>query len=356
MKSTNQNLSLFAILFAVIALQSCKSDKVLTAPNEFTNGVFVVEQGQYTNGTGTISYLNKNTNTITKDVFGKKNGGAIGNVLQSMNIINGKAYLVVNNANKIVVCNAANMAFENTISSTKFPRYIKQINAQKAYVSEWGDSTDGAIRVLDLASKAFTKRIRVGNGAEQILVYGDRAYVTCNGAFTNSDSIAIVNINYDTLVGKIAVGANPESIVLDADNNIWILSKGSWTNNFTVLNPTGSLVRYNTFTNKIDRTFTFNSTNSQPTSLCINGAKNVMYYLYNGGLWALNSNASTLQPWPIKEGYFYGLHIDPVSDIIYSADAKDFNSNGLIRRYNTSGYIIDSFGCGVLPSEFYFTK
>jgi hypothetical protein len=357
MNKISTSIQLLALAIAITALHSCKPDPKVSTQNDFGNGAFVVEQGQYLNGTGTISYINKNNSEITKDVFSKKNNGALGNILQSMNIINGTAYLVVNNANKIVACNANNMAFKSTITGVKQPRYIKQINDQKAYISEWGDSTaDGAIRVMDLETMVINKRIRVGNGAEQIAVFGNRAYVTCNGGFGNSDSIAIINIEYDTLIGKIAIGANPESMVQDADNNIWILCKGQWNSTYSALAKTGSIVRYNTFSNTIDRNIPFASTMAQPTSLCINGAKNKMYYSYNGGCWFLNTNETVLHPWPVIYGNFYGINIDPKSDVIYTLDAKDYSSNGLLRRYNTTGTIIDSFGVGILPSEVYFTK
>jgi hypothetical protein len=356
MKKTT--LQLLSLVFAITVLHSCKSNPpAVEVPGEFANGVFITEQGAFQTGTGTISFLNTTTNKITNDVFGVKNGFALGNILQSMNVINGTGFLVVNNANKIVTVNAKDMKYKTTITGTTLPRYIKQINANKAYVSEWGDSAaDGAVRVMDLTTNTFTKRIIVGKGAEQILVYGNRAYVTCNGGFDNSDSIAIINIDKDSLIGKLAVGANPESIAQDADNNIWILCKGAYNSSFTALAKQASLVRYNTFTNTIDRNLQMPSIYTQATSLCMNPAKTKLYYLYENGLYFMNITETAVRAFPMVYNNFFAVNVDPKSGVIYTLDAKDFNSNGLLRRYNDDAIKIDSFSVGIIPSEFHFSK
>ena len=347
---------LFLLAIAFIFLFSCRNNNNIITNSQYSNGAFVIEQGNFMNGTGTLSFLNKTNNEFTKDIFGTKNGFAIGNVLQSMNIFDNVGYLVVNNANKIVTFDPSNMAYQSTINGLQLPRYIKQINSQKAYISEWGSGvSDGAIQVYDLNTKSIVKRIVVGNGAEQILVYGDRAYVTCNGGLGNSDSMAIININTDVVIGKLAIGANPESMVQDADNNIWVLCKGAWNSTFTALTKTGSLVRYNTFTNTIDRNFPMTDLYSQPVGLCMNAAKTRLYYAYNGGMWFFDKTSSALQPVQFVWGQFYNIAVDPSTDIIYTADVKDYVSNGLVRRYDIYGGKIDSFSVGIMPSDFYFT-
>jgi hypothetical protein len=348
-----QRLILMAIGF--IFLYSCRSNTPASTSSIYDNGVFIAEQGNFMNGTGTLSFLNKANNTLSKDIFNIKNGFAIGNVLQSVNVINDIGYLVVNNANKVVTFSTVDLKYNTTINGLISPRYIQKVTAQKAYISEWGDSSsDGAVRVLDLTTNQISKRIKVGNGAEQILVYGNRAYVTCVGGLGNSDSMAIINIDFDTLVGKIAVGANPEGIVQDADNNIWILCKGKWNANFSALATTGSIVRYNTFTNKIDKTFMLASVYSQPTGLCLNKNKNRMYYSYDGGLWFLDNTATALRPVPFIYGNMYSVGVDPNTNIIYTGDAKDFASNGLVRRFDEYGGLIDSFSVGIIPGDFHF--
>jgi hypothetical protein len=40
---------------------------------------------------------------------------------------------------------------------------------------------------------------------------------------------------------------------------------------------------------------------------------------------------------------------------MYTPDVKYYVSNGLVRRYDIYGGIIDSFSVGIMPSDFYFT-
>jgi hypothetical protein len=355
MKKTT--LQLLAIILAVTVLHSCRSKSpAAEAPSEFANGVFIAEQGAFLTGTGTISFLNKTTNKMSNDVFTAKNGFALGNVLQSINVINGTAYMIVNNAAKIVTADAKTMKYKTTITGTSYPRYIKQINSSKAYVSEWGDSaTDGAIRILDLNTNKFTKRIIVGKGAENILVYGNRAYVTCVGGFATNDSVAIINIDADTLIGKIKVGTNPETLVQDADNNIWFLCKGDYGSTYPLLSTKASLVRYNTFSNVVDKNITLPSNTTQATSLCINPAKTKLYYISENGLFSMNITQTIAPLFPFISNSFFAASVDPSTGIIYTAN-EDYVSNGLLRRYKDDATKLDSFSVGLIAGNFYFNN
>src|SRR5690606_19043542 len=98
----------------------------------------------------------------------------------------------------------------------------------------------------------------------------------------------------------------------------------------------------------------FTGTYTQPEDMVINGAKNKLYYSYQGAVYEVPVSATSLSTTPIITRYFYGIGIDPTDNNIYGADAGNFSSNGKVIRYNTSGTALDSFQVGVGPNGFIF--
>jgi hypothetical protein len=141
--------------------------------------------------------------------------------------------------------------------------------------------------------------------------------------------------------------------VLDAQQNLWILCSGQWNSTYTALVKKGKLVRYNTFTNTIDKEIEMPYNTSQPNSLKINGAGNTLFFNYDGYVYKLPTSATQLNT-PIIKGYFQSLGVDPKTDIIYLGDAKDYASNGVAKRYDMMGTLLDSFAVGIVPTEFVF--
>ncbi len=87
--------------------------------------VFVVNEGNFGSGDGTISYYNTSANTTELDVFGLKNSSkALGDVVQSMTVDGDKGYVVVNGDGKLFTVNANTMELINTMTGLSLPRYF----------------------------------------------------------------------------------------------------------------------------------------------------------------------------------------------------------------------------------------
>jgi YVTN family beta-propeller protein len=222
-------------------------------------------------------------------------------------------------------------------------------------VSEWGaGGMAGAVKVVDLASKTVTSTIATGNGADGMLKAGSKVYVACSGGFTNDSVVTVINTATNAAITNINVGPNPKSIKMDASGKLWVLCGGQWDVTYSFLEKTGRLVRIDTATNMVDLSLPFSSTFSQPSGLVINSAKTMLYYSYNGGVYAHASTASALSSSAAINRSFYGLGIDPTNNYLYGSDAVDFVSNGKVLRYNASLALVDSFSVGVIPGNFYF--
>lgn len=350
------------VFTTAIAFTGCKKDdpepeptNSTTAETTYNNGVFITNEGPFGSGTGTISFYNRSSGAVSNDIFEAKNSYPLGNIVQSMEIYNGKAYIVVNNAGKIEVADGTTFAANGVVSGFTYPRYFLGINSNKGYVSEWGSGgVAGAVKIVDLSTKTITGTIPTGKGAEGMLLAGSKVYVACGGGFDNDSVVTVINSNTNTATANINVGANPKSIKMDASGKVWVLCSGKWDPTYTFLMSPGKLVRIDTATNAVDLSLPFASTTSQPSNLVINNAKTVLYYSYNGSVFPHPSSASTLVATAIINRSFYGFGIDPTTDYFYGSDAVDFLSNGKVIRYNASATLLDSFAVGVIPGNFFF--
>ena len=347
----------FGITISACKKDDPKPDTSTTTPGGVTydNGVFITNEGPYGSGTGTLSFYSRSTGTVSNDIFEAKNGYPLGNIVQSIEIYNGKAYIVVNNAGKVEVADGSTFASSGAITGFTNPRYFLGINSSKGYISEWGaGGIAGAIKVVDLNTKTITSTITSGKGAEGMALAGTRVYVACSGGYDNDSVVTVINSATNALITSINVGANPKSIKMDASGKLWVLCSGQWDPTYTFLLKTGKLVRIDTATNAVDLTLPFSSTTSQPSNLTINNAKSLLYYSYNGKVYSQSYTASALSTTATINRSFYGFGIDPTNDFFYGSDAVDFVSNGKVIRYNASAVLVDSLSVGVIPGNFFF--
>src|SRR5262245_42940358 len=118
----------FSLFFSVLLFfLSCKDDDncCSTPTHDYSKGIFVVNEGPF-GGTGTITWHNPATGETVQNVFEKENGSAtLGQFVQSLSFCNGKGYIVVNGANKVVVVNAATFEFLDTIGGLELPRFFQ---------------------------------------------------------------------------------------------------------------------------------------------------------------------------------------------------------------------------------------
>lgn len=330
-------------------------DNTPTPAGGYSSGIFITNEGPYGSGTGTVSFYNRSTGAVSNDIFQTANSVPLGNIVQSMSVFNGKGYVVVNNAGKMEVVNVSDFKSTASITGLNQPRYFLGIDNNKGYVTEWGSTgTNGAVRVVNLTNNTISSTITTGAGAENMVKVNNFVYVACKGGYANDSVVTVINTTTDAVTTNINVGSNPGSIQVDVNGKIWVLCGGEWNSGYTALVKASKLVRINPTTNTVEQTFTFSSTTSSPSNLNINGAKNKLYYNYQGSVYTQDISASNLSSTGFINRSFYGLGVDPTTDYVYGADAGNYSSNGYVIRYNTAGVKVDSMQVGVIPGGFFF--
>jgi DNA-binding beta-propeller fold protein YncE len=317
---------------------------ITVLPDSISGGVFIVNEGNFTQGNAALGFVNIGLKQRLDDVFKKANNKNLGDVFQSMNIINDKAYLVINNSGKIEIINPKTFKSIGTISGLRSPRYIVKVGNNKAYVS---DIYDNNIFVIDLQSNQIIKKIQVQGWVEEMLSLNGNTYITN----VRSNKILVIDEFTDEITDSIATPFAPKNILKDTSNRIWVLCGDA-----NAIDKRHYIIQLDILNKNIAKKLAISTPNTSANRLRINEAGNTLFWI-DEGIYKMNINDTLLPMNPIvyKENrIFYGLGIDSKYNEIYVSDAKDFNSSSDVYRYDFSGQLLGKFVSGKITGDFYF--
>jgi len=329
-----------------LVLLSCVKDKpepkkaVLSDPEPLKR-VFVVNEGNFTSGNASISLYNSANNEVQEDYFKTINNTSLGDVAQSMAYINEHYYLVVNNSGKIVVCDKA-FKMKTNITGLVSPRYILQVSATKAYVSDY---KSGYVSVLDLSNHTVSRTIGLPGWTEEMVLLQNKVYV-CN---VSKDYLYVINPVSDEVEDSVWVGIHTSGIQLDKNGKLWVLSSGDFVSSAAQL----SLINPNTL--DVEKSFVFPAIR-QPFKLAMNGRRDSLYFM-DKDIFVMPVSAVSLPDVALIKagsGTFYGLGIHPLSSEVYLSDALDYVQRSHISVYAANGTKKAEFKAGINANGFYF--
>lgn len=347
--------SIIILLIALAGFGSCDNDD--NQPTRlYSNGVFVINEGNFTTGNGDITFYQPDTKFVDDAIYKKANGNFAGKGLQSLTLHNNKIYLVLNGDNKIEVVNTTDFKNEKTITDNAIvnPRYMTIING-KGYLSVWGpydeffSLVDSYILVIDMESNAVVKTIDVDEGVERMLYNGQYLFAT-NFNYGASSTLAVIDPTNNTLIDQIELGPGPNGIILDDNDKLWVIGTGSYGGN------DGVLYRINPSTLEIEDSFPLGV--NPDGDLIVSSHQRTLFYSAGNSIYkmSIEDDAAPAEPFITENGAvnFYGIGFDTENEIIYAGDDQGFTSVGVVYRYDVNGNRLDTFSCGIAPNGFVF--
>ena len=140
----NKNNSKLIVLFITFTILSCTKDNPEPLiPEKYDDGIFITCEGRFTSANGSLSFISDN-GVVENNIFNSANGFPLGDVVQSITIIDTIAYIVVNNSGKVVVADAGTMEYISEIPVTT-PDHMTAISNEVAYVSDWNALLDNGL-------------------------------------------------------------------------------------------------------------------------------------------------------------------------------------------------------------------
>jgi YVTN family beta-propeller protein len=342
---------LMSVVIAGITLASCEEKEKAGKPYE--NGAFLVNEGTFGNNNGTVSFYDFETDSVYNDIFYQVNNRLLGDVLQSLAIYDGKAYIVVNNSNKVEVTDAQTFAELGVIENVNSPRYFVA-DGTRGFLSCWGDNT---VKVIDLATNLIDTSIAVASGPEKMCIANGKLYVANTGGWSTDSVISVIDLTTQEVIKSIEVGYAPYDLVVDPDQNIWVLCFGRviYNSEYTVIirEDPSTVVKINTADDSvIEEQVLFND--EHPMQLEISSDGNLFFgggYAF-GGIFRFNISDHTFSK--IIDDFAYGMNIDPETDEIYITITPDYTSAGSIKRFTSEGNLLGTYACGISPNSVIF--
>lgn len=379
-------LRLFCALL-VLSLSACEyEDDFPAGVGEGNIEAIVLNEGRIGTNMGAISVLYRN-GMVSPDVFRVVNNRPLGDVAQSITMINGKYFVTLNNSKKIEIVNPQTFKSEGTILYTQagLPRQIVPVSDTTAIVS---DLLSNNVSGTDLPSQLV--RIRTvppyGTPLEYIVIRKWVEYMevanhklfgmTAKGLYVfdldniNQEGSRMIEDVYNEETTKTC------KILKDKNGRLWALmnerSKGKLTAVLLkCIDPETEkvLVTYRLpFVSKDEAkegdvvgTVGYNRTDMDAT-------KALIYFsvrTYKPGrpndsqqsIYTLNTDDGTFGLHRHVPGVdmMYGCGVSPQGEV-YICDCLDYSAQrGYIRHYKESGNI-ESYRVGVYPSQVYFPE
>lgn len=368
-----KRIALFLLGLLTTVLLSCTPDTP-SAPSTFQlgSGVFVLNEGNYQFSNGSLSFYDIENDTVINNLFYKVNSATLGDVAESMALVNGKLYIVVNNSNYIYKVDANTIVCDTTkpykMGDFYSPREMHFVAPNKAYVSDL-ISTD--LWIINPQDLTHTGTVAMGNTTEKMVQVGSELYVSNWSSYymdPNShdsyNTVQVVDLNNDVKVADIEVGKEPNTMVVDKYGHVWVLCEGrSWEDEYGE-NPTlweiDPMTKIPVCRYEFKGPYDFDDDiKGVATALKSNLTGDQFYLVYNNEVrrfdLASMGLSETFRITPEPQGQFYNLAVDPKTGDIYIADpTKSYQVNGTVYRYSSDGVLLASFKTGLIPSAMLF--
>ena len=355
----------YAALVLLIFFHGCMEDELLwnfhsPAYDIQTDGLFVVNEGNFMYGNASLTYYDPETMEVYEDVFYTGNALPLGDVAHSMTIRDSLAYVVVNNSGRIYIINTSSFELKGKITGLTSPRYIHFVSDDKAYVS---DLYARSIAVVNPQTMEVTGAISVNNhradsyqhATEQMLQYDRFVYTNC---WSYDNQVLVIDSEMDRVIDSIEVLNQPNSMVMDRNHDLWVLCDGGDGEGPHGRGEAG-LMKIGAGSTEAELVLGFED-HQMPRELRINGRGDTLFYI-NGHVYSFAISGSEQAELLVESPYgsslfsgFYALEVDPVSSELYVADAMDFVQKGMVYRYRPGGIPVDTFHTGIAPGAFCF--
>jgi len=356
------------VFCALITFSACIKDNSGLATGAYTKGIFIVNEG-LPSSQGTISFLKRDSGTIANDIFSAANGGAkVGGVINSINYWLNFVYIMSATPGKMDIVDPYTFRLTQTIADTNFvnPQFFAGIASysvggtivNKAYITDFGPGdSSGRVQIYSLDANQVTGYIPTGYGTKQLLQLSSGVMLALNSGIPGTpnwadSTVAVIDIVADTVIKNYIVGVNPNSMVQDANNDIWVLgSKSS--------NPNLGGVLSRIHGGNVDINF---SVPAGSAHLAVDSTAHYLYFaggdnkLYVKDIINFGANAPTLFTVPgLSLTSPYGIGFDYSTGYMLLTDAKDKNTPGTLYVIDTrQKKIIYTVPVGINPGSFLY--
>ncbi|MCL5034492.1 MAG: YncE family protein [Bacteroidetes bacterium] len=346
---------LFILLTVSLLLASCSRSPVQPSSTVLQNAstVYVLNQGIYGQGNSTLTAYYPDSNKVANDVFKTVNGRGLGDTGNDITIFNGKAYMVINNSDKIEVMDASTAKSVGTIyynSGTSPYRIAVYPDQNTGFVTDLYTNT---VSVVDLLTNSLVPADTIPVGANPYgIAYTSGEVFVANSGYGSGNTVTVIDASTRKVVKTITVGAGPTEVEPDGNGNVWVSCPGSYGDIGKVFVIDAST---NSVTDSINAGIGLPSFNG--SALAVDPQRDAAYLIADSSIIKLDTKTEQISDANFISGSFYAISVDEATGDIYVADAKDYKSDGEVYIYSPDGQFTNrSFTTGINPGAIAFER
>lgn len=341
-----RKLSMRALIVSLLVGGACR-DNPASPPETGSilpvigNAVYVLNEGNYSDPTGArLSVYDVDRDTVYKDVFELANNGQhLGSTGDDLKLYRGKAYILMSHSENIDVIS---LQTHQLLRSATFPGSIPRemlIDSvrNKLYVSR---TNSGAVYVLDPSTLGIMNSITVGNNPLGMAMSGNHLFV-CNSGYGLDRTVSVIDVNADTVTATLQLSDGPSSAAVSPDGRVWVACSG---NQFGTPPTNGKIFIIDSTSLALEDSIVF------PESIwgtIAMGANGYAYTTAAAGFYGGPLDRISLTSLGVEHNFIpdtaYAMAVDGETGDVYVANASDFNGDGVIRVYSSSGVLRKEF-------------
>jgi hypothetical protein len=318
---------------------STEDDYEEVAKQTYDNGYLLINEGNFGSPNADVTYFSKDVNNVQNGIYKANNGEEnLGDVLQTIVFDGDKAYLLLNNSNKIQVVNR--YTFKKTAQITAQldnPRYMAITNGM-IYVSN--DKYNGAkyVSVYKVSDLSFVKKINFTDTAERVLVAGGNVWVQ-NATYDFGNKFTKINTSTNEIDGQPITLPNGNIVkTVTSNNNMYTVTNGTANSYIYEINSAGSITKTTTLTGI-----------NNARNLQVEGGK--YYFSSANKIYSMDMTATAVPASPIitavDGGAYFTLYGFTVLDgKVFTTDVKNFTQDSEVSVYSSTGTFIKKFTSG----------
>ncbi|MCD8318911.1 MAG: hypothetical protein LUC45_08830 [Paraprevotella sp.] len=365
-----KNLKLWLMVCAAVAFTACDNDDDTPMPNEGGNtqdstavasstGFLIQNKGNESTGIdGDFSWVNYDDFTIQSGLFASANGRSLGQTPNNVCIYGSKIYTAVSTSNTIEICSKSNFKSIKQISfadnaTLSQPRDVVGYG-KYVYVSFYS----GYVCKIDTASFEITGSVAVGEYPEKMAVANGKLYVP-NSNYGTGTTVSEIDLSDFTKTRDITVPTNPVQMDADAQGNVYMLSSGTYDENWH---------QQNAAVYRLDLTGNNHKKIADATMMDIPDGTNTLYVVNSPygsttvsyGTVALTGGKDDYTSLPLSADAPAAIAADPITGniVLTSYNLVDgyasYTTPGYANIYSPTGNLLRKVEAGIDPSGIYF--
>lgn len=222
-------LGLAVLLMGTAVMTSCSDDNdgPETYLQVYSTGAYVVNSGNmYNKIESSLTAIDYASSTATQNVFKAANGRTLGNTANDGIVYGNKIYLAVDQSNTIEVIDKKTKQSIKQIKTTELlgkaegadPRHIIA-DGGKVYFTTYG----GYVAAVDTTDFALQKKWQVGNYPEGLVIGNGNLYVANSNYGAGGGNISCINLSNDNVETKNIEGVNNPTSIYYAAGLLYVL-------------------------------------------------------------------------------------------------------------------------------------